>query len=162
MMTSGRNKARRSAAAFTLLEMIAVMAVMMLMLGVAAFAMRQAAPDPMVKKPRDELVRLSKLAVRASAIQGRGFAITFDRHGFSLITAESGQSDRVNLPKGMKMFIKRWGARDWEPADGHRWWFGSQGLCEPLSVRLAAEDSAIMLKFNPLTGTPSEEEMEMF
>ena len=126
MMTSGRNKSRPGAAAFTLLEMIAVMAVMVLMLGVAAFAMRQAAPDPTVKKPGDELVRLSKLAVRASAVQGRGFAISFDRGGFSLVTTESGQRDRVTLPKGMKVFIKRWGARDWEPADGHRWWFGSR------------------------------------
>ena len=162
MMTSGRNKGRRTAAAFTLLEMIAVMAVMMLMLGIASFAMRQASPDPSVRKPGDELIRLSKTAVRASAVQGRGFAITFDRSGFSLVTEESGQRDRVNLPKGMKVFIKRWGGRDWEAADGHRWWFGSQGLCEPISVRLAAEDSALMMKFNPLTGTPSEEEMEMF
>jgi Tfp pilus assembly protein FimT len=162
MMTSGLSKGRRRAAAFTLLEMITVMAVMMLMLGIASFAMREASPDPSVRKPGDELIRLSKTAVRASAIQGRGFAISFDRSGFSLLTEQSGQRDRVNLPKGMKVFIKRWGARQWEEADGHRWWFGSQGLCEPLSVRLTAQDSALMMKFNPLTGTPSEEEMEMF
>jgi prepilin-type N-terminal cleavage/methylation domain-containing protein len=165
MMTSGRNNPRPPRpvpAGFTLLEMIAVMAVMMLMLGIASFAMRQGSPDPTVRKPGNELIRLAKTAVRASATQGRGFALTFDRAGFSLVGSENQQRDRINLPKGMKISIKRWGGRDWQPAEGHRWWFGSQGLCEPLSVRIDAKDSALMMKFNPLTGTPSEEEMEVF
>ena len=161
-MISGRNKAGRRAGGFTLLEMLAVMAIMVIMLGIASFAIRQAAPEPSVRKPGDELVRLAKTAVRASAIQGRGFSVAIDKGGFTLLGAEDAQRDRISIPKGMKIHIKRWGAREWEEADGHRWWFGSQGLCEPLSVRLAAKDSALMLKFTPLTGTPSEEELEVY
>lgn len=164
-MTSGRNDRpplKQAAAGFTLLEMIAVMALIVMMLSIAAFATRQVAPDPSVRKPGNDLIRLAKTAVRAAAIQGRGFMLAFDKQGFALLGAEGGQNDRVNLPKGMKVFIKRWGARDWEPAEGHRWWFGMQGLCEPVSIRIAAADSALMMRFNPLTGTPVEEEMEAF
>ncbi len=165
-MTSGRTSRRPAArtmrAGFTLLEMITVMALIIMMLGIAAFATRQVAPEPAVRKPGNDLIRLSKTAVRAAAVQGRGYMLAFDKNGFSLLGNEGGQSDRVSLPKGMKVFIKRWGARDWEPAEGQRWWFGMQGLCEPLSVRIAAADSALTLRFNPLTGSPAEEEMEVF
>jgi len=159
MTTFGRNK---EAAGFTLLEMIAVMAIMVMMLGIAGFAMRQTAPEYSVRKPGNELVRIAKLAVRASAINGYGHYIAFDKQGFALVGSQNRQRDRVNLPKGMAVAIKRWGALDWEPAEGQRWAFGSQGLCEPLSVRLMAEDSALMMRFNPLTGTPVEEEMEAY
>ncbi len=163
-MTSGWTNRRPSTASagFTLLEMIAVMALIVMLLGIAAFATRQVAPDPSVRKPGNDLIRLAKTAVRAAAVQGRGFMLAFDKQGFALLGAEGGQGDRVNLPKGMKVFIKRWGSRDWEPAEGHRWWFGMQGLCEPISVRIAAADSALMMRFNPLTGAPVEEEMEVF
>ena len=164
-MTSGRNDRphpKQAAAGFTLLEMIAVMALIVMMLSIAAFATRQVAPDPSVRQPGNELIRLAKTAVRAAAIQGRGFMLAFDKQGFALLGSEGGQNDRFNLPKGMKVFIKRWGARDWEPAEGHRWWFGMQGLCEPVSIRIAASDSALMMRFNPLTGTPVEEEVEVF
>lgn len=160
--TSRRSPVRTMRAGFTLLEMITVMALIIMMMGVAAFATRQAAPEPAVREPGNELVRLAKTAVRAAAVQGRGYMLAFDKNGFSLLGAGGGQNDRVSLPKGMKVFIKRWGSRDWEPAEGQRWWFGMQGLCEPLSVRIAAKDSALMLRFNPLTGAPVEEEMEIF
>lgn len=167
-MIFGRNNLAPSrwkgaaASGFTLLEMVAVMAVMVLMLGIATFAMRQSGTNLSVEKPGDELVRLAKTAVRASAVQGHSFSVMFDKGGISLLGAQAGQRDRVSLEKGMKVFIKRFGDRSWQPAEGYRWWFGQQGLCEPLSVRIEAKDSAIMLRFNPLTGTASERELEMF
>lgn len=154
--------ARARPPGFTILEMVVVMGIMIVMLGVASFAIRAEAADPSVRKPADELIRLAKTAVRGSAVQGRSFSVAFEKSGISLLGAEGGQRSQVTLPKGMKVFVKRWGARSWEPAAGHRWWFGMQGLCEPISVRLAAADSVIEIKFNPLTGTPAEELIEVF
>jgi type II secretion system protein H len=153
---------RRAQAGFTIMEIIVVMAIVIMMLGIASFALRQASPDPSVREPADELIQLAKTAVRASALQGRGFAVAFDKQGFALTGADSGQRSRAAVPKGMKVHIKRWGGRQWEEAEGYRWWFGAQGLCEPLEVRLAAKDSMIVMKFNPLTGTPSEEVLETY
>ena len=147
---------------FTILEMVVVMAIMIVMIGLASFAMIREDRDPSVRKPADELIRLAKTAVRGSAIQGRGFSVAFDKAGFSLLGSAGGEGDRVSLPQGTKAFVKRWGAKEWEPAEGQRWWFGMQGLCEPISVRLAAKDSVIEMRFNPLTGTPSEESIEVF
>jgi prepilin-type N-terminal cleavage/methylation domain-containing protein len=157
-----RGGAERWRAGFTLLEMITVMAVMITLLGVASFAIRQEAPDPSVREPADGLIRLSKTAVRAASTQGRGFAVAFDKQGFSLLGLEAaGKNSRVNLPKDSRVFIKRWGARHFEPAEGQRWWFGSQGLAEPVTIRIAARDSVIDLRFNPLTGSVAEENIEM-
>ncbi len=164
MMTFGWSDRRKEFAAggFTLLEIVVVMAVMVMLFSVVAFAYRAEARDPSVRAPANDLVRIAKTAVRAAAVQGRGFSIAFDKQGFALAGADLGQRSRVNVPKGMKIHLKRWGARDWEEAVGHRWWFGSQGLCEPLSIRFAAEDAVLEMKFNPLTGTPSEEQIEIF
>lgn len=142
--------------------MIVVMAIMMMMVGIAAFAIRQEAPEPSVRKPADDLVRLAKTAVRGSAVQGRSFSVLFEKKGFALFGSDDGQRDHISLPTGMKMFVKRWGARSWEPAEGYRWTFGMQGLCEPISVRLAAKDAVLEMKFNPLTGSPSDELIETF
>ena len=162
-MTSGStNRLRPTHAGFTILEVIVVMAIMIMMIGVAAFAIRQEDPDPSVRKPADDLIRLAKTAVRGSAVQGRSFSVLFEKKGFALFGSDDGQRDHISLPTGMKMFVKRWGARSWEPAEGFRWTFGMQGLCEPIAVRLAAKDSVLEMKFNPLTGSPSDELIQTF
>ncbi len=59
--------------------------------------------------------------------------------------------------------LRRWGTQDdaWiEPEEGESivWQFQSTGLCEPVSIRLAREDSYIIMHMNPLTARVDEEE----
>ena len=161
MTTCGSSSKRGPTAAgrsgFTLLEVISVMAIMILLIAVTAFAYKEVGDKHLALEPRNELVRLSKLGVRAATLQGRGFAITFDKTGFALVGLENAENTSYQLPKGIKLSLRRWGQTQWEPAEGQRWKIGSQGLCEPLRIRIEAPDSQIELKFNPLTGSPSEE-----
>ena len=59
--------------------------------------------------------------------------------------------------------LRRWGTQDdaWiEPEEGESivWQFQSTGLCEPVSIRVAREDSYIIMHMNPLTARVDEEE----
>ena len=54
--------------------------------------------------------------------------------------------------KEIKVFLKRWGSRSWEKAEGKVWRFGEQGICEPLMVRFENREGFSELKFHPLTG----------
>ena len=168
-MTSGWNSRsfpieRRRSAGFTLLEVTVVMAIIILMLSVTAFAYRSFDNEPSFKKSGDELIRLSKLAVRASAVQGRGFWIVFNEEGFVLRGMEDDQGVQQShaVPEGIRLKLRRWGQPQWQEAEGQRWVFGVQGLCEPLRVRFEAEDGYLELRFNPLTGSAAEQLMEIY
>ena len=59
--------------------------------------------------------------------------------------------------------LRRWGTQEdaWiEPEEGESivWQFQSTGLCEPVSIRVAREDSYIIMHMNPLTARVDEEE----
>ena len=59
--------------------------------------------------------------------------------------------------------LRRWGTQDdaWiEPEEGESivWQFQSTGLCEPVSIRVAREESYIIMHMNPLTARVDEEE----
>ncbi len=59
--------------------------------------------------------------------------------------------------------IRRWGTKEdaWirpEKGESVIWQFQSAGLCEPVSIRVAREDSYIIMHMNPLTARVDEEE----
>ncbi|HAT21064.1 MAG TPA: hypothetical protein DCS85_12995 [Verrucomicrobiales bacterium] len=59
--------------------------------------------------------------------------------------------------------IRRWGTKEdaWirpEKGESVIWQFQSTGLCEPVSIRVAREDSYIIMHMNPLTARTDEEE----
>ena len=148
--------------AFTLLEVIIVIGLMAMMIGVASFSLSAFDDEGSVRAPGNDLIRLAKQAVNAAAINGRGYWIRFDEEGFAFLSEEGSEKDRVSLPKDMEVEILRWGGRDWEDAEGQSWLFGAQGICEPIKVRFSAPDSRLEMAFNPLTGTPSEQQMEIW
>jgi type II secretion system protein H len=147
---------------FTLLEIIIVVGLMTMMISVAAFTMSAFDEEGSVRKPGNELIRLAKQAVNAAAVNGRGYWIRFDEEGFVFLSEEGSENDRFTLPPEVEVEILRFGGRDWEDAEGQAWLFGAQGICEPLQVRFSAPDSNLEMTFNPLTGTPSDEVMEVW
>ncbi len=148
--------------AFTLLEVIIVIGLMAMMIGVASFTLSAFEDEGSVRAPGNDLIRLAKQAVAAAAVNGRGYWIRFDEEGFVFLSDEGGQKDRVTLPKDMDVEIRRWNGGDWEDAEGQSWLFGAQGICEPISVRFTAPDSRLEMAFNPLTGNPSDQQLEIW
>lgn len=156
-------KPRHRAPGFTLIEVVIVVFMMAALAGVAVISFAGFGTDRSVSEPGDELIRLAKTAVRAAAVQGRPFVISFGEKEFGLVGLESGAagSDRVVLPEGTSLSVLRWGQRDWQPADGQAWMFGANGLCDPIRVRLESPEAVLEMGFNPLTGSPTEKQLTL-
>ena len=59
--------------------------------------------------------------------------------------------------------IRRWGAKEdaWirpEPGESVIWHFQSTGLCEPISIRVAKDESYVIMQMNPLTARVDDRE----
>lgn len=145
--------------AFTLIEVIIVVVMIAVLTAMAAFSFAGFGDDLSVKGPGDELIRLSKTAVRAAAIQGRPFTIAFGESGFALLGWEGKGGNEVALPEGTKLSILRWGEKEWQPAEGLTWMFGGNGLCDPIKVRFESGEATLEMGFNPLTGSPTEQKL---
>lgn len=142
---------------FTLIEVIIVVVMIATLTAMAAFSFAGFDDDASVKGPGDELIRLSKTAVRAAAIQGRPFTIAFEKTGFALLGWEGKGGNSVPLPEGTKLSLMRWGQKEWLPAEGQTWLFGGNGLCDPIKVRFESGDAVLEMAFNPLTGSPTDQ-----
>lgn len=169
-MTSGRSDSsqarrprhrqaggRRHSRGFTLLEVIIVMMLITVFLSVAAMNFASLDSEEVARKPANELIRLAKQAVRASAVEGRPFIIQFDKTGFGVLGKEGAEGGHVPLPEDTQIEILRWGEKAWLPAEGQGWMFGANGLCEAIKVRFLSPAGIMEMGFNPLTGSPVDE-----
>jgi hypothetical protein len=145
---------RAGSRAFTLLELIVVIMMLMIALGVAAFTIYED-QDPF-EEPVAKLRQMSKFALHSAALQHRTQTIAFDKKGFGMVGTSGGQGSYYSVPEDMKIFIYRWGGKSWEKAEGHFWPFGEQGICEPVKIRFETKESSRELLFHPLTGAPVE------
>ncbi|MFI0347712.1 MAG: Tfp pilus assembly protein FimT/FimU [Chthoniobacterales bacterium] len=62
-------------------------------------------------------------------------------------------SDSKLLPKGWKLEVERMSDKKFHaPARGEEWNFNSEGICDPMSLRILGNGSSTVLKFDPITG----------
>lgn len=139
-------------AAFTLLEVILVMSVMMLVIGIGVGSFAYFEQEDPLEEPAQRLGQMSKHAMNTAVLQHRGMMIAFDKESFGVLGASAEGLGSYNHGKEIKVFLKRWGSRSWEKAEGKVWRFGEQGICEPLMVRFENREGFRELKFHPLTG----------
>lgn len=135
-----------------MLEIVVVMSIMIVIMGIgfASFAMMD--DDDPFEKTAQKLVQMSKYAHQSAVLQHRRMIIGFDEEGFGVLGESAGDHARQALPQDMKVFILRYGAKNWEKAEGHLWPFGEQGICEPVKIRLETPTDFRELAFHPLTG----------
>ncbi len=144
-----------SAAGFTLLEMIIVLALMIILAGMAALSFTSLEEGKGVENYGNKLARMAKRASRDAVIQGRPIVIGFEKKGFGFVNETApGTEGYCSLPKDAKVGVQRWnGGRRWDPADGVTWTFFPSGICDAKRFRFEAADGAMEMGFNPLTGS---------
>lgn len=111
---------------------------------------------------REGIVKLMPLA-EAGRVEKR----TAGGHrigGEPVVQERSGERWEYKLEGGMEVFVRRWNASEWlatRKDTVHVWRFDPNGLCEPISLRLALEDGWMEDSFNPLTATIRDSQLEL-
>lgn len=141
-----------SRAAFTLLELILVMSVMVMVIGVGVGSFAYFEQVDPLEEPEQKLGQMAKFAMNTAVLQHRGMIIGFDKESFGVFGGAPDGLGTYSHGKDIKVFIRRWGGKGWEKAEGQIWRFGEQGICEPLMVRFENEDGFREVKFHALTG----------
>lgn len=130
---------------FTLLEVLTALAIIALLLGAVVPFLGP------IADPNDDLteeIRALARRTRASALE-TGEARRLVVNGSGL---ESGEGALVSVPEGWSMEIRRFAeSRFRKPLRGEAWEFNSEGICEPIALRLLGPGTDTIMEFDPLT-----------
>ena len=167
--------------AFTLMEMMIVLAIIGLVFAGSVVGMRGLSDEAILKKPWDRLRPMAKQAWKRALSEQRAWQIRFypnkfvleprqaineqDRKLLAAADAQQGRGSGVETVEldpaaGFVVEIRRWGQRDWvklEKDMSVAWVFEQSGLLEPLSVRFSTETGTIGGQFDPLTASLEKE-----
>jgi prepilin-type N-terminal cleavage/methylation domain-containing protein len=125
----------RRAAAFTLLEMIVVLAIAALIIGIGAGAVVRMAEENEMRRAVGEAERTLMQAMTRVLKTSRPQAVPL-----------------ADLAGGMNLKVRRAGHDEYEPAAGQRLWLRPGGLCEPLTLRWQRGSAWLGATLDPLTG----------
>ena len=185
MTTSGTGLTERSRVGpgrggFTLLEISLVLAILVILIGVAVPYMGGFFKEEAIRSSARELEIYAKTA-RLRAMQEQvPWRIRFHPDRFELgpvrdrtanglgeaggeTVADAGAEvfRTHTLPDGLVCEVLPWRGRGWqEVKEENAWIFQPTGVCEPLHVRFRKDDSWMQIGFHPLTAEVNEEEYE--
>ncbi len=128
--------------AFTLLEVLIALALVAVLLAIAAPYMR----DALSQNQSDQISESVSTLVdqtRAAAMKAHESRY-IDFHDASF---------RQLFPAGWTFQLERIGDQKFhDPASAERWEFNTEGICEPISLRIQGAGQTLTLKFDPITG----------
>ena len=130
---------------FTLLEVLIALALIAILMIAAAPYMA----DAWKSNQAEEISR----SMEDLAMKTRSQAILAGETRFISLT------DPALLPKGWKLEVERLTDQKFRsPLPDELWQFNSEGICDPLTLRLIGGKEPIIMKFDPITGQISHDE----
>jgi prepilin-type N-terminal cleavage/methylation domain-containing protein len=181
-------KTSRFRRGFTLLEIVIVLAIASVVMGGAVGLMVYSSDERVLRNASGEIELLAKRARTTAILLQTPYALEFREGVVKLMPlAEAGRDEKrtvggrriggepvveegsgerweYRLEGGMQVFVRRWNSSELLPTRKnavHVWRFDPNGLCEPLSVRLALDESWIEDTYHPLTATIRDSLMEI-
>lgn len=147
--------------AFTILEIVMVLAITVLLLGAAMPYVSSMMLAEQLKSPARELEAMA-ITARCSALsEQRPYQIVITAGGFHLERLSGGEEAGIlaefKIPKGVEFEMASWPAEKWERPQRHVWYFAPSGLCEPIRVMFRKGDSFFSQKYSAITGWDQEE-----
>ena len=188
MTSAAKTNERGRPRGFTLLEIVIVLAIAAVVMGGAVGMMVYSSDERVLRNASGEIELLAKRARTTAILLQTPYALEFREGIVKLMPlAEAGRVEKrtvsgrriggepvvpegggerweYRLEGGMEVFVQRWNSTQWLATRKdavHVWRFDPNGLCEPISVRLALEKSWTEDSFNPLTATVRETSMEI-
>ena len=125
-----------STAAFTLLEMMVVLAITALIIGIGVGGIQRMTAE-------HELLRVAHDAER----------LLMQSMTRTIATAQGQEVDLEALSQNAKLKVKRFGASAYIAPKGQRLFLRPGGLCEPLTLRWQQGEAWVSATLDPLTGS---------
>lgn len=159
---------------FSLIEIVVVLGLTALLITGAISVVALSADKRQVTESAGKVGAFAKRARAVAMVQQRPYALVFTQGNVRLMPLaeatgmDSGQSasspnnaslasvhDGFQLDGNFQLSIRRWGTENWIPVNNDRvvqiWRFEPSGLCEPIGVRLAMNQSWIEDTYHPLS-----------
>lgn len=166
---------------FTLLEVVIVLAIVGVIMGGAIGMIVYSSDERVMRDASGEIEQFAKRARTTAILKQTPYALEFREDAVRLLPlAEAGKAVKqlkrrdedkndakfrvLKLKSGMAISLRRWNSEKWlktEKDTVHIWRFDPDGLCEPLSVRLALNNSWGVDTYHPLTATIRDSELEL-
>lgn len=157
-----RVPSRRDGRGFSLLELIAVLAVFSLILGMAAFPVADLLRQQAFEEPVASLKQMARQAAGLASSRNRRHVIRLEPSGATLVrSGAAAPIDQVQFPASVRFSIRPWGGSTFMEPEAYDWIFDASGLCEPIRVRFEENDSFFEVEFHPLGAGVREERMLM-
>jgi prepilin-type N-terminal cleavage/methylation domain-containing protein len=180
-------RTKRHTGGFTLIEIVVVLAIAAVILGGAVGMMVYSSDERVLRDASGEIELLAKRARVTSILQQTPYALEFRQGvvrmmplalagrdekktaggnrigGDPVEESRAGDNREFVLDGEIEVSVLRWNSDKWLGTDKnsiHIWRFDPNGLCEPISIRLAMEKSWIQDTYHPLTASIKYTEME--
>jgi prepilin-type N-terminal cleavage/methylation domain-containing protein len=128
--------------AFTLLEVMIALALVAVLLTISIPYMK----DAFGQKEGDEISEAITMVVQQTRLNA------MKAHESRYIDFND-TSFRHFFPPGWKFQLEHMGDQKFhEPNSGERWEFNSEGICDPLSLKIQGPGQVLTLRFDPITG----------
>ena len=157
---SARRKAPSPVRAFTILEIVMVLAITVLLIGAVTPEITGMLRGEQLKAPARQLEAMA-ITARCNALsEQRPYQIVITGTGFQLerLTGKNaGVIGQYALPKEVTFEMASWPQEKWQKPRRHIWYFPPTGLSEPIQVMFRKGDSYYYQKYSAVTGWDQEE-----
>jgi prepilin-type N-terminal cleavage/methylation domain-containing protein len=186
-MISAVRTTRPQGAGFTLIEIVMVLALAAVIMGGAVGVMVYSSDERALRKASGQIELLAKKARTLSILHQTAYSLEFSEGAIRLVplaqagmdgkkgfsfrknnpdpkTADADEDRQIKLESGMTLSFRHWNSSEWlstAKRSVHIWRFDPDGICEPISIRLALGDSWAVDTFHPLTATIRDSELEV-
>ena len=186
MISAVRTTTKAQGRGFTLIEIIMVLTIAALVIGGAMGAMVYSSDERHLRKASGEIELMAKQARTMSILHQTPYALEFREGSIRLLpfaqagTAEkktalsrtreaspesggSSENRQFNLEHGMTLSIRHWNSSEWLATSKNVqcWRFDPDGICEPISIRLALGNNWAEDTYHPLTASIRDSQLEV-
>jgi type II secretory pathway pseudopilin PulG len=140
--------------AFTLLEVCFALFIVAVLFVVAVPPAAHLFEEESLQRPIRELQSYAKTARRLAMAEHQPYEVLLLDDGYALRPVEQNAEAKqrnYRLPDDITYKIRRFGERDFQREADARWFFASNGLCEPMTFLFQRKNSWIRFEVNPLT-----------
>jgi type II secretory pathway pseudopilin PulG len=149
---------QKAKSGFTILEVCVVLFIVAVLFIAGVPPAARLLDEEKLHRPIRELQSFARTARRDAILENRPYEVLLLNDSYLLRPVDekndSARPTRIyDLPPGVTFAIKRLGDRDFLKQTDARWYFSSNGLCEPMDFLFQRNDDWVKFQVDPLTAT---------